>query len=549
MATIAQPAGRTYERPVILDWLTTVDHKKLGIMYLYTTFTMFFVAGCFALVFRTQLAEANNTLITHDTFNELVSIHGSTMIWLFAIPMWAGFGNYLVPLQIGARDMAFPRLNAMSYWMLPAGIILMYSGFLTHGGAEAAGWTAYSPLAVQEGPGLDFWILGVITVGISSTVGAANFLVTIARMRAPGMTMFRMPIFTWSMLVTQLLQLLATPVLAASLSMLYIDHNFGAHFFDPSGGGNALMWQNIFWFYSHPAVYIMILPGFGMISEILPVFSRKPLFGYKSMVFALVAIGGLAFSVWAHHMFTTGGVLLPWFAFMTFIIGVPTGVKFFNWIATMWRGSITYETPMLYSIGFLICFLIGGINGIVTAAVPVDFALHDTYFVVSHIHYVLFGGAIFSAFAGLYFWFPKIFGRQLNETLGKWQFWLMFIAMNVTFFPMQLLGLDGMPRRIATYAGSTGWGPINFVETISAYFIGIGLLIGLINVILTFMKPKEHMANDPWHANSLEWWAKSPPVVYNFDELPDIRSERPVFDARQQGVLPEPAAAASSAAS
>ena len=548
MATIAQPAGRTYERPVILDWLMTVDHKRIGIMYLYTTFTMFFVAGCFALVFRTQLAEANNTLITHDTFNELVSIHGSTMIWLFAIPMWAGFGNYLVPLQIGARDMAFPRLNAMSFWMLPAGIILMYSGFLTHGGAEAAGWTAYSPLAVQEGTGLDFWILGVIVVGISSTVGAANFLVTITRMRAPGMTMFRVPIFTWSMLVTQLLQLLATPVLAASLSMLYIDHNFGAHFFDPSGGGNALMWQNIFWFYSHPAVYIMILPGFGMISEILPVFSRKPLFGYKSMVFALVAIGGLAFSVWAHHMFTTGGVLLPWFAFMTFIIGVPTGVKFFNWIATMWRGSITYETPMLYSLGFLICFLIGGINGIVTAAVPVDFALHDTYFVVSHIHYVLFGGSIFSAFAGLYFWFPKIFGRRLNERLGKIQFWLMFIAMNVTFFPMQLLGLDGMPRRIATYAGSTGWGPINFVETISAYFIGIGLLIGLINVITTMMKPKDQPA-DPWNANSLEWWAKSPPVVYNFDDIPDIRSERPVWDARQQGITPESAAAAASAAS
>jgi cytochrome c oxidase subunit 1 len=542
MATIAQPAGRAYERPLVLEWLTTVDHKKIGLMYLYTTFTMFFVAGCFALVFRTQLAEANNTLITHDTFNELVSIHGSTMIWLFAIPMWAGFGNYLVPLQIGARDMAFPRLNAMSFWMLPAGIILMYAGFLTHGGAEAAGWTAYSPLAVQEGTGLDFWILGVIVVGISSTVGAANFLVTATRMRAPGMSMFRVPIFTWSMIVTQLLQLLATPVLAASLSMLYIDHNFGAHFFDPTGGGNALMWQNIFWFYSHPAVYIMILPGFGMISEIIPVFSRKPLFGYKSMVFALVAIGGLAFSVWAHHMFTTGAVLLPWFAFMTFLIGVPTGVKFFNWIGTMWRGAITYETPMLYSIGFLICFLIGGINGIVTASVPVDFALQDTYFVVSHIHYVLFGGSIFSAFAGLYFWFPKFFGRRLNERLGQIQFWLMFIAMNITFFPMQLLGLDGMPRRIATYAGSSGWGPINFVETVSAYFIGIGLLIGLINVITTLMKPKDQPA-DPWQANSLEWWATSPPKVYNFDALPEIRSERPVFDARQQGITPESIAA------
>ncbi|MBN9494030.1 cytochrome c oxidase subunit I [bacterium] len=535
MATIAQPAGQTYHRPAVLEWLTTVDHKKIGIMYLYTTFTMFFVAGCFALVFRTQLATANSSLITHDTFNELVSIHGSTMIWLFAIPMWAGFGNYLVPLQIGARDMAFPRINAFSYWTLPAGIILMYSGFLMKGGAQAAGWTAYSPLANQQGAGLDFWILGVIVVGISSTVGAANFLVTITRMRAPGMTMFRMPIFVWSILVTQLLQLLATPVLAASLSMLYIDHNFGAHFFDPAGGGNALMWQNIFWFYSHPAVYIMVLPGFGMISEILPVFSRKPLFGYKSMVFALVAIGGLSFSVWAHHMFTTGGVLLPFFAFLTGLIGVPTGVKFFNWIGTMWGGSITYESPMLYSIGFLICFLIGGINGVVTASVPVDFAVHDTYLVVSHIHYVLFGGSIFAALAGLIFWFPKMFGRKLNETWLKISFWMMFIAMNVTFFPMHLLGLDGMPRRVATYAGSTGWGPINFVETLSAYFIGISLLLFLVNVIVTLMKPKDQPA-DPWQSNTLEWWATSPPKPYNFDDLPPINSERPVWDARQAGL-------------
>jgi len=523
MATIAQPAGRTYERPVILDWLTTVDHKKLGIMYLYTTFTMFFVAGCFALVFRTQLAEANNTLITHDTFNELVSIHGSTMIWLFAIPMWAGFGNYLVPLQIGARDMAFPRLNAMSYWMLPAGIILMYSGFLTHGGAEAAGWTAYSPLAVQEGPGLDFWILGVITVGISSTVGAANFLVTIARMRAPGMTMFRMPIFTWSMLVTQLLQLLATPVLAASLSMLYIDHNFGAHFFDPSGGGNALMWQNIFWFYSHPAVYIMILPGFGMISEILPVFSRKPLFGYKSMVFALVAIGGLAFSVWAHHMFASGlgPVAVSAFGLSTMLIAIPTGVKIFNWLATVWGGAVRLRTPMLFALGFIAQFTIGGLSGVMHSIVPSDTQQTDTYFVVAHFHYVLFGGLVFAVFGGFYYWWPKVFGKMLNEKLGKLNFWLMVVGFNLTFFPMHFLGFEGQPRRTYTYAKGFGWETLNTLSTIGAFIIALGVLVYLVNVIYTTRRGPIATA-DPWDARTLEWMTSSPPPPYNFAEIPVV---------------------------
>ncbi|MBN9492625.1 cbb3-type cytochrome c oxidase subunit I, partial [bacterium] len=365
----------------------------------------------------------------------------------------------------------------------------------------------------------------------SSTIGAANFMVTMFRMRAPGMTMFRMPIFCWTMMVTSVLQLLATPVLASALAMLFIDRNFGGSFFDPSGGGNAVLWQNVFWFYSHPAVYIMILPGMGIISEVIPVFSRKPLFGYKAFVFATMAIGGLGFSVWAHHMFTTGAVLSPFFAFVTGLIGIPTGVKMFNWIGTMWRGSISFTTPMLFAVGFLSMFLIGGINGAFSAAVPVDFALHDTYFVVAHIHYVLFGGSVMAVFAGLYYWFPKIWGRKLNESLGKMHFALMFTGMNLAFFPMHLLGLDGMPRRIATYATGNGWEPLNFISTVGAFMIAVSMLPFIYNVVAAFLRPKDQPDN-PWEANTLEWATTSPPPVHNFDSLPEIHSERPLFDAR-----------------
>ena len=375
-----------------MDWLTTVDHKKLGILYLWFTLFFFAVGGIFALLVRTQLAVGENTFLANDAYNQIFTMHASSMLFLFIIPIWAGFGNYFVPLHIGAMDMAFPRINALSFWMLPPAAILMFAGFLVDGGAAAGGWTAYTPLSRQAGMGMDLWILAVLLLGMSSTIGAANFLVTMFRMRAPGMTMFRMPIFSWTMLVTALLQLLATPVLAAALAMLFIDRNYGGAFFDPNGGGNVVLWQNVFWFYSHPAVYIMILPGMGIISEILPVFSRKPLFGYKAFVFATMGIGALGFSVWAHHMFTTGAVLLPFFGIMTFMIGVPTGVKIFNWLATVWGGSISFKSPMLWGLGFVSMFLIGGLNGTFSAAVPVDFALHDTYFVVAHIHYVLFGG-------------------------------------------------------------------------------------------------------------------------------------------------------------
>ncbi len=531
MATIAIPKQTGYTRPALLDWLTTVDHKKLGVLYLYSSMFFFAVGGVLALLVRTQLAVADNNFLSNSQYNQIFTMHASAMIFLFIIPIWAGFGNYIVPLQIGAADMAFPRINAMSFWLVPPAGLIMFSGFLVSGGSAQAGWTAYSPLARTLGTGMDLWIIAVILLGISSTIGAANFIVTMFRMRAPGMTMFRMPIFCWTVLVTAVLQLLATPVLASALSMLFIDRNFGGHFFDPNGGGNAILWQNVFWFYSHPAVYIMILPGMGIVSEVLPVFSRKPLFGYKAFVFATMGIGGLGFSVWAHHMFTTGAVLKPWFGFMTFMIGVPTGVKIFNWLGTLWKGSITFESPMLFCLGFISMFLIGGINGTFSAAVPIDFAIHDTYFIVAHIHYVLFGGSVFAVFGGLYYWFPKIWGRRLNERLGQLHFVLMFIGFNMTFFPMHLLGLDGMPRRIATYSGANGWNTLNLIASIGAFIIAVSMFPFIINVVMAFLRPKDQ-PDDPWQGNTLEWATTSPPPVYNFDDIPEIHSERPLWDLR-----------------
>ncbi len=532
--TTLTPAASTY-RSALYDWITTTDHKKIGILYVINSFFFFFLAGLLALGVRSELAQPGLQLVTDQTYNELFSMHGTAMIFLFIIPVLAGFGNYIVPLQIGAPDMAFPRINALSFWMLPLAGILLFSGFVT-GGTAAAGWTSYSPLAQDRplasvGSGQDLWIVALVLIGTSSILGSINFLVTIFKMRAPGMTLFRMPIMVWTMLVTSVLVLMATPVITSALIMLFIDRNYGGAFFDPRVGGDAILYQNVFWFYSHPAVYVMILPAMGMISEILPVFSRKPLFGYKAFIFATAGIGALGFSVWAHHMFTTGAVYLPFFSLMTFLIAVPTGVKMFNWVFTMWRGQLMLKTPLLFALGFLTMFLIGGINGAFSAAVPVDFALHDTYWVVAHLHYVLFGGSVFGLMAGFYYWFPKMTGRMLNETLGKTQFVLMFIGFNLTFFPMHELGLAGMPRRIADYSSAAGWNDLNLLATIGGFTIAASMLPFLWNIFIS-LRSGQPAGDDPWQGNTLEWATTSPPPAYNFDRLPDIRSERPVFDLR-----------------
>ncbi len=530
MATTTLPRVRPAARSGIYDWLTTVDHKKIGVMYITTAFLFFLLGGVMALFIRTELAVPGLQFVGEATYNQLFGMHAITMIFLFVMPMWTGLANYIVPLQIGAADMAFPRINALSYRLLLGGGALIVLAF-AFGGAPV-GWTMYVPLSVREQvTGVDLLILGLLLAGVSSLLGAINFLVTIFRMRAPGMTLMRLPMFGWTTLVTSVLLLFSLPVVTAGLVMLFIDRNYGGGFFDPAQGGNPILWQHVFWFFGHPEVYILILPAFGVISEILPVFSRKPLFGYKAFVFATASIGALGFSVWAHHMFTTGAVYLPFFSFFTFLIAVPTGIKFFNWLGTMWGGQLRFGTPMLFALGFITLFLIGGLDGAFLAVVPFDFMVQDTYWVVSHIHYVLVAGAVFAIFAALYYWFPKITGRKLDERIGKIQFLLLFIGTNVTFFPQHLLGLDGMIRRIADYSGNAGWAELNFLSTIGAFLIGISVLPFMWNVFVTLRKPAD-AGDDPWEGYTLEWATTSPPPVYNFDSLPPVRSERPVFDLR-----------------
>ncbi len=531
MSTVAR-ANVSAPRNDLLSWITTTDHKRIGIMYVMTSLGYFAIAGTLALVIRTQLAVPNNHLVTPHEYAELFTLHGTAMIFLFVAPFALGLANFLIPLQIGAPDMAFPRLNATSYWMFLFGGLVVFSGVATNEGGAAAGWTAYAPLseiAVSTGLGQDLWIAGVFMVSVATILTSINFVTTVFIFRAPGMTMWRIPIFTWEMVATSLLIFMAFPTLAADLLLLFVDRRLGGHAFDPAFGGNPILYQHLFWFFGHPEVYVMILPYFGVISEIIPVFSRKPIFGYTGLVLSAFAIAGLSMGVWAHHMFTTGAVNNPFFSAVSFLIAVPTGVKFFNWIATMWRGSIRFATPMLFSMGFLMNFLLGGVTGVMVASPPIDYQAHDSYFIVAHMHYVLGGGSLFAIFAGLFFWWPKMFGVLLDERLGTWCFWLLFVGFNVAFFPMHIMGVEGMPRRVFTYPSTGSLPELNFISTCGSYIMLAGVVLFALNVVISAVRAKP-AGDDPWDANSLEWATTSPPPEFNFTSLPPIRSERPVWD-------------------
>ncbi|MFI9836717.1 cytochrome c oxidase subunit I [Nonomuraea sp. NPDC051941] len=539
------PARPVTKGQVIAKWLSSTDHKIIGHLYLITSFAFFLIGGVMALIMRAELAQPGMQFTSNEQFNQLFTMHGTIMLLMFATPLFAGFANELMPLQIGAPDVAFPRLNMVSYWLYLFGSLIAVSGFFTPGGAASFGWFAYTPLSNainSPGIGSDLWIMGLALSGLGTILGSVNFITTIICMRAPGMTMFRMPIFVWNVLLTSMLVLMAFPVLAAALLVLESDRKLGTHVFAPDNGG-ALLWQHLFWFFGHPEVYIIALPFFGIVSEILPVFSRKPVFGYISLVVATISIAGLSITVWAHHMFPTGQVLLPFFSFMTFLIAVPTGVKFFNWVGTMWRGHLSFESPMLFSVGFLVTFLLGGLTGVILASPPLDFHISDTYFVVAHFHYVVFGTVVFAMFAGFYFWWPKFTGKMLDDKLGKLHFWLLFIGFHTTFLIQHWLGMLGFPRRYADYSPADGFTDLNMISSVGAFILGASTLPFFYNVWKTWRSAPKVTVDDPWgYGGSLEWATSCPPPRHNFTSLPRIRSERPAFDLHYPHVSAKPTA-------
>jgi cytochrome c oxidase subunit I len=530
---------------VLVKWITSTDHKVIGYMYLISSFVYFCIGGVMALLIRAQLsAPGLEVIATREQYNQLFTMHGTIMLLMFATPLFAGFANVLMPLQIGAPDVAFPRLNAFAYWLYSFGSIIAVAGFITPQGAASFGWFAYSPLSsttFSPGIGGNMWVFGLALSGFGTILGAVNFITTIITMRAPGMTMFRMSIFTWNTLVTSILILMAFPVLAAALFALGADRVFGAHIYDPANGG-AILWQHLFWFFGHPEVYIIALPFFGIISEVLPVFSRKPIFGYKTLVYATISIAALSITVWAHHMYVTGSVLLPFFALMTMLIAVPTGVKIFNWVGTMWRGSVTFESPMLWAIGFLITFTFGGLTGVILASPPLDFHVSDSYFVVAHFHYVVFGTVVFAMFSGFYFWWPKWTGKMLNDRLGKVHFWLLFIGFHTTFLVQHWLGVVGMPRRYYSYLPDEGLTWMNELSSIGAAILAVSMIPFLLNVYITARTAPRVTVDDPWgFSRSLEWATSCPPPRHNFTSIPRIRSESPAFDLNHPELAPVPA--------